>query len=67
MQQSVSPIVDQDQPIAEYALRDVNKPIAIARYQQELPEELRAVLPSVARLTAALDEIIEGKGRAIDE
>lgn len=49
----------RNQTIAEYALRDVNKPIAIARYQQELPEELRAVLPSVAQLEVALGEIGE--------
>ena len=56
----------RNQTIAEYALRDVNKPIAIARYQQELPEELRGVLPSVAQLEMALNEITEGKGGAID-
>ena len=42
-------------------MRDVNKPIAIARYQQELPEELRAVLPSVAQLEVALDRIEIGE------
>jgi predicted nuclease of restriction endonuclease-like (RecB) superfamily len=57
----------RNRTIAEYALRDVNKPIAIARYQQELPEELRAVLPSVAQLEMALDKMIEGKGGPIDE
>ena len=56
----------RNQTIAEYALRDVNKPIAIARYQQELPEELRGFLPSVAQLEMALNEITEGKGGAID-
>lgn len=45
--------------IAEYALRDVNKPIAVAHYQQELPQELRAVLPSVAQLKKVLDTIEE--------
>jgi predicted nuclease of restriction endonuclease-like (RecB) superfamily len=44
----------RNQTIAEYALRDVNKPIAVARYQQELPEEMRGVLPSVERLEAEL-------------
>jgi len=57
----------------EYVLRDVNKPIASARYQQELPEELRGVLPSVAQLEMALNEIneiteiTEGKGGTIAE
>lgn len=50
----------RNQTIAEYALRDVNKPIAIARYQQELPEELREVLPSIEQLEAALDEMAPG-------
>ncbi|NJL65688.1 MAG: DUF1016 domain-containing protein [Microcoleus sp. SM1_3_4] len=47
----------RNQTIAEYALRDVNKPIAVARYQQELPEQLRGVLPSVEQLESALDAI----------
>lgn len=55
----------RNQTIAEYALRDVNKPIAIARYQQELPEELREVLPSVAQLEAVLDEM-EGMVNSTD-
>lgn len=48
----------RNRTIAEYALRDVNKPIAVARYQQELPEELRGVLPSIEQLEAAVDEIV---------
>jgi predicted nuclease of restriction endonuclease-like (RecB) superfamily len=56
----------RNQAIAEYALRDVNKPIAVARYQQELPEALRGVLPSVAQLEAALGGIVELEGGAID-
>lgn len=52
----------RNQTIAEYALRDVNKPIAVARYQQELPERLREVLPSIEQLEAALDEIVASEG-----
>jgi hypothetical protein len=48
------------QAIAGYALRDVNKPIAVARYQQEW----REVLPSVARLEAELAAV---DGGAINE
>ncbi len=39
----------------------------LARYQQELPQELRAVLPSVAQLEMALNEITEVGGGANDE
>ncbi len=52
----------RNQTIVEYALRDVNKPIAVARYQQELPEGLRDVLPSIEQLGAALDEIVGTAG-----
>jgi hypothetical protein len=44
--------------IAEYAIRDVNKPIAVAEYQlvQALPAQLEANLPSIERLQAELTE-----------
>jgi hypothetical protein len=44
--------------IAEYALRDVNKPIGIAEYLlvQALPAQLEANLPSIERLEAELTE-----------
>ena len=44
--------------IAEYALRDVNKPIGVAEYQlvQALPARLEANLPSIERLEAELTE-----------
>ena len=44
--------------IAEYALRDVNKPIGVAEYQlvQALPAQLEANLPSIERLEAELTE-----------
>lgn len=42
--------------IAEYALRDNNKPIGIAEYQigTELPDELGRQLPSIERIVQAL-------------
>jgi predicted nuclease of restriction endonuclease-like (RecB) superfamily len=43
--------------VAEYALRDVNKPIAVSLYQHELPERLRGVLPSIEQLEAELATI----------
>lgn len=44
--------------IAEYALRDVNKPIGVAEYQlvQALPAQFEANLPSIERLEAELTE-----------
>lgn len=44
--------------VAEYALRDVNKPIGVAEYQlvHALPAQLEANLPSIARLEAELTE-----------
>ena len=44
--------------IAEYALRDVNKPIGVAEYQlvQALPAQFEASLPSIERLQAELTE-----------
>lgn len=49
--------------IAEYALRDINKPIGISEYElgRILPEELQRSLPTVAELEAELQRI-EGEG-----
>jgi predicted nuclease of restriction endonuclease-like (RecB) superfamily len=44
----------RNQIVAEYALRDVNKPIAVSQYKQELPEFLLNVLPSIEQLEAEL-------------
>ena len=46
---------DRDNLVAEYALRDLNKPIGVSRYELSatLPEELRASLPT-------LDEVEQG-------
>lgn len=42
--------------VAEYALRDVNKPIGVAEYQlvQSLPERLQTDLPSIEEIEAEL-------------
>ncbi len=47
---------DRNNVIAEYALRDVNKPIGISRYAlaASLPEELRASFPTVEEVEAEL-------------
>ena len=44
--------------VAEYALRDVHKPIGVAKYRlgEHLPEALQAALPSVATLEQQLNE-----------
>jgi predicted nuclease of restriction endonuclease-like (RecB) superfamily len=48
----------RDRVIAEYALRDVVKPIGVAEWQtrlvQSLPEHLRGSLPTIAELEAEL-------------
>jgi predicted nuclease of restriction endonuclease-like (RecB) superfamily len=47
----------KDQTVAEYALRDVNKPIGVAthRFGRDLPEALQKSLPSVEVLEVELD------------
>ena len=44
----------RNQTVAEYALRDVNKPIAVSQYKHELPASLQNVLPSIEQLEAEL-------------
>jgi hypothetical protein len=48
----------RDRVIAEYALRDLVKPIGIAEWQtrlvQSLPESLRGSLPSIVEIEAEL-------------
>ena len=42
--------------VAEYALRDMTKPIGLATYrlQEALPENLKTALPTIAELEAEL-------------
>lgn len=51
----------KDNVIAEYALRDVNKPIGIAEWQtgltKSLPKELQTELPTIEQLEAELDAV----------
>lgn len=46
----------KDKIVAEYALRDLNKPIGVAdwktRFVDKLPEELEGVLPTVEQIEA---------------
>ncbi len=50
----------KDNIIAEYALRDINKPIGIAGYETEitkrLPKNLKSSLPSVEEIEAELEK-----------
>jgi len=48
--------------IAEYALRDANKPIGVAEYQlvHALPAQLETSLPSIAQLEHELKEPATG-------
>lgn len=50
----------KDNYVAEYALRDVNKPIGISIYQtklvESLPKEFKSKLPSIAEIEAELEK-----------
>lgn len=57
----------KDKVIAEYTLRDINKPIGISHYElmRILPEKLQTDLPAIeeieARLNAEIDQILPEK------
>ncbi|MDO8446058.1 MAG: PDDEXK nuclease domain-containing protein [Deltaproteobacteria bacterium] len=57
---------DRNRLIAEYALKDLNKPVGVSEYQlvAAIPENLKGNLPTVEELEAELSEIgvVEGKG-----
>ncbi len=44
--------------VAEYALRDINKPLGIAdfRYLENLPEQLKGTLPTIEEIEAELQQ-----------
>jgi hypothetical protein len=46
----------QNHVVAEYALRDTNKPIGVAEYQlvNSLPKELQTSLPSIEQIEREL-------------
>lgn len=56
----------QNRMIAEYALRDLNKPVGVSTYDlgQALPDELSGVLPTVEELEAELAVDTEPLGGA---
>ena len=54
----------KDRVLAEYALRDIHKPIGVAEYEltQALPRELATRLPSIETLEAELTESLKENG-----
>ena len=50
---------DKDDVVVEFALRDVHKPLGVARYQvtAKLPKQLSDALPSVAELKQQLRKV----------
>ena len=46
----------KDRFVAEYALRDINKPIGISEYRlaESLPEQLKGSLPTIEELESEL-------------
>ena len=56
----------KDRFIAEYALRDINKPIGVADYEltRALPDNLKSSLPSIEEIEAELQSELE---RGADE
>ncbi len=64
----------KDNFTAEYALRDINKPIGVAEYQTEilkkLPKNLKSSLPTIEEIEAELEKqesLIEGEQRFIKD
>ncbi|MEM6298831.1 MAG: PDDEXK nuclease domain-containing protein, partial [Bacteroidota bacterium] len=49
----------KDKVEAEYALRDINKPIGISEYRltEAIPERIKSKLPSIEELESKLNEI----------
>jgi predicted nuclease of restriction endonuclease-like (RecB) superfamily len=54
----------QNRIVAEYALKDIAKPIGVAEYQliEALPKELETSLPSIERIEAELSQADEDHG-----
>jgi hypothetical protein len=56
---------ERDRVIAEYALRDVNKPVGISEYRltTSIPEKLRKNLPSIEDLEITLSISFQMNGK----
>ena len=59
----------KNQVVAEYALRDIHKPIGVADLQltRLLPDELQASLPTVEKLEAELADLSGSRATEIEE
>lgn len=57
---------NRDKVVAEYALRDMNKPIGVAEYQlvQALPKELQTDLPRIEDIESELRDADDAPGEA---
>ncbi|KXU34441.1 hypothetical protein AXK12_00385 [Cephaloticoccus capnophilus] len=57
---------NRDKVVAEYALRDMNKPIGVAEYQlvQALPKELQTDLPRIEDIESELRDAEDAPGEA---
>lgn len=55
---------DKNKTVAEYALRDIHKPIGVSEYQltQALPDDLKSSLPSIEEIERELEGLDESKG-----
>jgi hypothetical protein len=53
----------KDKVLAEYSLRDINKPIGVSDYQltHAVPEELKSSLPSIEELESELAQYLDKK------
>jgi hypothetical protein len=53
---------EKDRVLAEYSLRDIQKPIGVSEYELTsiLPETLKSSLPTVEEIEAELSRELEG-------
>ena len=63
LHESFSP--SRERIVAEYALRDINKPIGISEYRlaESLPETLQGSLPTIEELENELESASEEKSK----
>lgn len=54
---------DKNKIVAEYALKDINKPIGISEYQltNAIPENLKGSLPTIEELEKELEQDSDSK------
>lgn len=59
----------KDKVVAEYALRDTNKPIGIAEYKlgKALPEEIKEELPTIEQIEERIDEEFKNQSNPIED